>query len=682
MSLPTILLFERHWDPSAKQVLKELLARAEYETLCLEAPSKDTEKKILTDIQKALENDKETEQQVITFLETSNAKLHLLKHDLNISTPWHHWPFEDLYALFSSSYRADISKEIAHALKNLEANKLLSEILKNYCAPPKASVSIVGVDIGSALYNKMKHCDTIKEQESLILPYQNIRNEKVFENLMNARATHKGIIFICDVFHAKYFIEQIAARRLESEFVVRFPHSEHRFFKTLSLDSELNKISQEINPFRVFCNEQTMPSIMLEIFEEIAIKNTKYLEDTMAPTATSEALARIFESACFPKVRAGMYVDGCFERTLTQNERLKIPEVSVTDRILNDKKISIIANINTTPVATAILSASKLFDKKKTEARPTPVKKEGIISSTSNHGKTVLLFERHWDIAPKQVLQALLESGDYTTLCVEAPHDAQASEIIYSIQTNLVPHKRLARLIIRAFPGQSWSELDTSEIAEKLPHIGDRMNTAHMLKGLRATELLADIFVAHTGKKSTALIGIDLSESELGALRRKQTTPISEMHLRVNMARVIDKKFFEKLIKARAAHPGVVLLCGSMHAPYMIEQIRCLGLEDQFIIRFVHSAQRLDKTLTLEAEIAYCAPAPLSDYILCCDGTKESISSALSSITDEIALKSQKSGVHFQAPRADRLQSTEGALSAGPDDIPGLCITHPPKVKK
>ncbi len=75
-SLPTIIIYERHWDETPKKVLKNLLpklAEEGYDTLCLEVPQDWETEEILLSHQQGLNFDSNLYSQAEQYLK--NARI-------------------------------------------------------------------------------------------------------------------------------------------------------------------------------------------------------------------------------------------------------------------------------------------------------------------------------------------------------------------------------------------------------------------------------------------------------------------------------------------------------------------------------------------------------------------------------------------------------------------------------
>ncbi|NGX58147.1 MAG: hypothetical protein K940chlam3_01052, partial [Chlamydiae bacterium] len=78
MSLPSVIIFERHWDEAPRQLVKHLLPKlgaAGYDTMCLEAPQNLTSSEILSRFEACLEQDSGIHSQAEQLLKRAKVEI-------------------------------------------------------------------------------------------------------------------------------------------------------------------------------------------------------------------------------------------------------------------------------------------------------------------------------------------------------------------------------------------------------------------------------------------------------------------------------------------------------------------------------------------------------------------------------------------------------------------------------
>src|ERR1700722_17926007 len=122
ISLPIVVIFERHWDEVPKQLVKDLLpqlAEEGYDTLCFEAPQNLSEKEILSSHKYGLDLNSKI---------CSQAEECLKRAGINDIDKLSTMGFENLAHLMQLFVSSKKYNEVAEKIKHLPATLLLKDI--------------------------------------------------------------------------------------------------------------------------------------------------------------------------------------------------------------------------------------------------------------------------------------------------------------------------------------------------------------------------------------------------------------------------------------------------------------------------------------------------------------------------------------------------------------------------
>lgn len=223
-SLPTIIIFERHWDLPPKQVVNEILpvlAAEGYDTVCVEAPSVLTQEEIISRSQRNMENVSGIFTQATERLTRAHAMPAGKLEDLGLES------LAELMRYYVSSQRFI---EVAEQIKQLPAAKLFRQILST---ASDLSMSLKGVDVEDKIYATVTRGDP-DERAAAIDAVEELRVESFVENLSQVRKVRKGAVFISGATHISKLMAKFKERREEGEYLCFFAHSSKFYGDTLN----------------------------------------------------------------------------------------------------------------------------------------------------------------------------------------------------------------------------------------------------------------------------------------------------------------------------------------------------------------------------------------------------------------------------------------------------------------
>ena len=223
-SLPTIIIFERHWDLIPKQVVNEMLpvlAAEGYDTVCVEAPSVLTQEEIISRSQGNMERASGIFTQVTELLTRANAMPAERLEDLGL---------ESLSRLMLYHVSSQRFIEVAEQIKQLPAAKLFRQILST---ASNLSMSIKGVDVEDKIFATVTRGNP-DVRIAAIDAVEKVRVESFVENLSQVQKVRRGTVFICGATHISNLLAKFKERKEEGKFLCYFAHSSKFYGDTLN----------------------------------------------------------------------------------------------------------------------------------------------------------------------------------------------------------------------------------------------------------------------------------------------------------------------------------------------------------------------------------------------------------------------------------------------------------------
>lgn len=216
--------------------------------------------------------------------------------------------------------------------------------------------------------------------------------------------------------------------------------------------------------------------------------------------------------------------------------------------------------------------------------------------SFSSAPDIVVIFERHWDMAPKQVLKHLIpgmaEEG-YDTLCFEFPHDVPEHKILpayhkdleFNISLNSQAENCLKKVGIINSKLCNVGFKQLAYLMEQYVSSKKYIEFTEKIKQLPASILLMDIFNI-SYRLSLRIKGVDIPTIS-------EITDSNNMLERRSILEKVEKDriatFSENLFTLHRKGKGLIFICGVFHAENLISKFKERNLDDHVLYYFPHS---------------------------------------------------------------------------------------------
>lgn len=348
MSLPIVIIFERHWDIIPKSVMQDLLpdlSKKGYKTFCLEAPQNLSFAEIIERHNLGLAFDSKLQDQAENLLKR-----------LGITNKLSDISFESLSYLLKLYVSSKKYETVAEKIKLLPSSYLLKDIFNE---AQKLCISIQGIDIDSKDFDEMTSIDLTKRMSGIRLR-ENLRITTIVQNLLKLRAQQEeGIFFACGATHAKGLISALKKQGLENEILYYFPHSSAFYDKSMD-DIKLlidNSSDVLVDHTHLLAHRDIKP-FSQRMIQEITEK-TKYTREILDYNSHTQFLSDFFKTTFRAFLRPGYHVDALVDVTepfdSTDIQR-RVSEANIQTHFiaLNGRKYLAIANVNTPDIAKKI----------------------------------------------------------------------------------------------------------------------------------------------------------------------------------------------------------------------------------------------------------------------------------------------------------------------------------------
>lgn len=259
----------------------------------------------------------------------------------------------------------------------------------------------------------------------------------------------------------------------------------------------------------------------------------------------------------------------------------------------------------------------------------------------------VVIFERHWDTAPKKVLECLLprlRNEGFNVFCNETPHDVSEQKILSSadIACRIFQEDHDAAvkwLNKRGIDSKNLPERDWDKLSQLLMYYVSSKRYAEMaerIKQLPASLLLKDVIQNAQKNQFYSLKGVDLGKDEYMKLTHQDLGPrVEEINLK-ETKRI--NNFVTHLINIQNSGSGLVFLCGATHSVNLINKMKELGKADNLVYYLVHS----DKRFTHEVDDFSIFPELVIEDKKVCVNTSIEFSALANQIVSDVKSKNTK----------------------------------------
>jgi hypothetical protein len=344
MSLPIVMLFNRHWDITPQLLIKEMLpglSKEGYDSFCEERSSALSEQDIFNDMENHIGSSLDYLNIFNQIADLSKLPCNRNLNDLTLS--------ELQYALPNKCDYSD-AEDMTYAIKHLQAHKrhrdnlFLAKEMAFQIHPIDDPLSVNEVE--SVLGDSELEYEAMKKTQS-------VRESVMADRLFHMHSLGAGIIVSLGCNHFKNMVELLQKRGLgEEDIVCHFPHTMYRYRWPLKNDLEnlIEKGSILINKTTSATSDEEIYKLSLKLLSEV--KSKKELKKELLKNCHIQFLSEYFNVNFKPHLRPEYCLDAVLSFT-------KIEEISAIReklhkfRIVNQKTESylIIPNVNTTDIA-------------------------------------------------------------------------------------------------------------------------------------------------------------------------------------------------------------------------------------------------------------------------------------------------------------------------------------------
>jgi len=180
MSLPIVILFERHWDTIPKHLIQTLLpklAKQGYDTFCIETAEHLSSDAIIANHKTALEE-----------ASTLKAQAEGLLKQVKITKQLSLLGFSELSHLMRMYVSSKHYQVVAERIKDLPASKLFESIFK---ITRKHAITVKGIDLSMDQALSEGHSKRVR----ILDRFEDQRVSIMFNNLSKLQRKQKGVIF-------------------------------------------------------------------------------------------------------------------------------------------------------------------------------------------------------------------------------------------------------------------------------------------------------------------------------------------------------------------------------------------------------------------------------------------------------------------------------------------------------
>jgi hypothetical protein len=227
-----------------------------------------------------------------------------------------------------------------------------------------------------------------------------------------------------------------------------------------------------------------------------------------------------------------------------------------------------------------------------------------MISSSASM-PIVVIFERHWDEAPKQIVKNLipkLSEEGYDTFCLEAPQNLEEREFLSSFQAGLELDIKINSQAQDCLERVGIRNIRLSDIGfEKLADLmrlyvsSQRyLEVAERIKNLPAHLLLKDTFRI-AKRLSLNIKGIDIDEADFEKIISKDVSKRMKIIKENENYRIAT--ISKNLLQLYKERNGVIFVCGALHAENLINKFKENNLDERILYYFPHSNKKYDDSI-------------------------------------------------------------------------------------
>ncbi len=376
MCLPIVIIFEHHWDPIPKLVVRDLLPdlyKKGYETFSLEAPQDLSSNEIVARHQSGLKEDLELNQQ---------AKA-ALREKTGIECELSSISFTKLMKLLQYYVHSKEYAKFAEKIKKLPASLILKQVFEK---AKELSISLKGVDIDSKDFDAMMSPNLLTRMGG-IEDREDCRIPIIFHNLLKLQTQKKeGVIFVCGAFHAERLINTFKKQDLQDRVLYYFPHSGNHCGKDVDIIKDLTT-NDTLPGHTYFLSQEKVKSFVEKVIGEV-IEKTSYTREILDVNSHSQFLSAYFKTNVRAFLRPGYHVDAFVDISEAANiqKHLTAAGLETHPTSLDNRAYLVIPNINTKDTADRIRKMGTInFQSSHLSAASSSTSSSPMEASSSNH---------------------------------------------------------------------------------------------------------------------------------------------------------------------------------------------------------------------------------------------------------------------------------------------------------
>ncbi len=316
MTLPIIIMPERHWDADAKRALAgslPLLAAQGYNTLCFEAPIDEDESTIIKGIASTIQFAQDRYAEAMPLLQRRGI-------DLNLSE----MNYSDLEQLLLHYVSSKHSKAMALWFRELPGHVEKLELVKK---AKHLNMAISGVDLTQEKLDPLRSINAQINIEMKLNQINLLDDERIAAfkmNLLDLQRKGRGVIFVVGQLHYERLVEVFSKENVLEDIIFAHPHSprcldssiDDRPLKNMQHMPGLTLIEQEIHKPE---NNSTF-STLLNTTLKLKIDRYKPIDPTMISEWLKEKTGLAFDFY----IRPSMHLDAYYPIAPEENAAIEI----------------------------------------------------------------------------------------------------------------------------------------------------------------------------------------------------------------------------------------------------------------------------------------------------------------------------------------------------------------------
>jgi hypothetical protein len=351
MTLPIIIMPERHWDADAKLALEKTLPSLKpkgYKVVCFESPSDETLEELVAGVKSTIEFTEEQYAQAQTLLKRRNIQRNL--SDMNYS---------ELKALLLQFVSSRYSNEMALWFKELPGHKQKLQLIN---AAISLDMAVCGIDLIKSEMEPLRSMDALlnlNKKLSAVDSLDKKRIESFKTHLLDLQKTGAGVIFVVGKFHYDTLVQAFSADNSLADVIFIHPHSskcldspiDDRPLAIIDNKEQLTLIDHEIE------NSDDVEKFAPLLNEAVQFKVNGYqsIEPTVVSKMLSEKTGLSFDLCMRPSMHVDAYhIVGDAEKMKAIDEVLTKRGISGSFTFFKEAEAYCIPCINSTEISDAI----------------------------------------------------------------------------------------------------------------------------------------------------------------------------------------------------------------------------------------------------------------------------------------------------------------------------------------